>query len=68
MATESILGGAQTYIGVLATLIVLCLFASKESNFIFYTIVFVGNDFKMHLQAYVEKIKKYCNLFFVIIQ
>ena len=58
---ETILGAAQTYIGVLATFIVLCLFASKTregSNFIIYTILMVGEDFKKHLRTYTDEINK----------
>lgn len=59
MNIVTILGNAQTYIGVLATFIVLCLFISKtekESNFIIYTILKVGEDFKKHLKIHVDAI------------
>ena len=57
---NSILGNAQTYMGVLATFIVLCLFISKsenESNFIIYTLLKVREEYIKHLSAVVEEIK-----------
>ena len=55
-----IFDGSQTYLGVLATFLVLCIFISKskeESNFIIYTILKVGEDFVNHLRTLVEGIK-----------
>ena len=57
---NSSLGNAQTYMGVLATFIVLCLFISKsenESNFIIYTLLKVREEYIKHLSAVVEEIK-----------
>lgn len=57
---QLIFEGSQTYLGVLATFLVLCLFISKsekESNFIIYTILKVGEDFVSHLKTLVEGIK-----------
>lgn len=57
---QLIFEGSQTYLGVLATFLVLCLFISKsekESNFIIYTILKVGEDFVGHLKTFVEGIK-----------
>lgn len=56
---QSILGCAQTYVGVLATFIVLCLFISKsenQSNFIIYTILKVGEDFTNHLKIFINQV------------
>ena len=54
---DSILGNSQTYIGLLATFIVLCLFISKSENFIIYTILKVRDENIKHLAAIVEDIK-----------
>lgn len=57
----TIFEGAQTYLGVLATFIVLCLFISKsenDSNFIIYTLIKVREEYIEHLAKFVNEIRR----------
>lgn len=52
-----ILGNYQTYIGVLATFLVLCLYNNTLGNFILHTILKVGEGFLDIIKSYVNKKK-----------
>ena len=53
----TILGSAQTYVGVLATFLVLCLFNRKSNNFLLSIILDIGNDTIKVLNEYAVKLK-----------
>lgn len=53
----TILNTAQTYIGVLATFLVLCLFNSRSNNFLLATIIELGYDILNVLREYVSNLK-----------
>lgn len=54
------LDNAQTYIGVLATFIVLCLF-NNDSSFLFKTLMGVGNDMMAMMKNHVFALKQDIN-------
>lgn len=53
----TILVTAQTYIGVLATFLVLCLFNSRSNNFLLATIIEMGYDILKVLREYASNLK-----------
>lgn len=58
---ESLLGNSQTYIGVLATFVVLCLFAARNnetSNFIIFTILKIAEESISHIDQHIEELKQ----------
>ncbi|MCD8183794.1 MAG: hypothetical protein LUE99_12755 [Bacteroides sp.] len=55
------LDNAQTYIGVLATFIVLCLFNNNSSNFLFYTLMEVGDNMMVMMKNHVLALKQDIN-------
>lgn len=55
------LDNAQTYIGVLATFIVLCLFNKDNSNFLFSTLMQVGDDMLAMMKNHVLALKQDIN-------